>query len=275
MRKMLKNNRLGWEILALAICLVVFLPTFMVIVNSFKDVAGAADMSISLPKAWNIVDNYKTVYREANIPRAYWNTSVVTVLSVIGVVLFCSTSAYVIQRRDDRFIRVLRYVLLAGMILPLTIIPTFILFHKVHLTGNYWGVILLYIASSYPFITYVYSGFFDGISKEIDEAAAMDGAKGAGLFLRVIFPLLMPINATAVIISFMSFWNDFGTAIYFLSSPKLQTLGLTIYFFFGVHSSDWNYVFADLVLISLPVILLYVLLQRYIVSGLTSGAVKS
>lgn len=275
MRTNLKLGKLGWELLSLLICLVVFFPSYMVVVNSFKDVGGAADMSISLPKVWKIIDNYRTVYKEAHIPRAYWNTSVVTVLSVIGVVLFCSSSGFIIQRRDDRFIRAIRYMLLGGMILPLTIIPTFILFHKVHLTGNYWGVILLYIAITYPFITYVYTGFFSGISREIDEASAIDGAKGIGLFMRVIFPLLMPINATAIIISFMSFWNDFGTAIYFLSSPKLQTLGVTIYFFFGVYSSDWNLVFADLVLISLPVIVLYICLQKYIVAGLTSGSVKN
>lgn len=271
----LSKRKWGWEALALLICFIVFVPLFMVIVNSFKDAAGAATMSIALPKTWEMVQNYRTVIKEANIPLAYWNTSVITVTSVVGVVLLCSTSAFIIQRRDDRFIRILWYVLMAGMILPLTMIPTFIFFHKLHLTGNYWGVVLLYIASSYCFITFVYTGFFGGISREIDEAASIDGAKGASLFFRIIFPLLMPINATAIIISFMSFWNDFGIAIYFLSAPKLQTLGLTIYFFFGVHSSDWNLVFADLVLISLPVILLYVLMQRYIVAGLTAGSVKS
>lgn len=109
---------------------------------------------------------------------------------------------------------------------------------------------------------------------EIDESAWLDSASHFQLFFQIIFPLLQPITVTAVIVNFMAVWNDFGITIYFLNSARNYTLPLTVYNFFGNHSSDWQLVFADVVLATLPVAVVYLILQRYIISGMTAGSVK-
>lgn len=267
-------KRYSLEVVAVLISMVVAIPSVLILLNSFKNQQEAADLNLSLPKVWEIWDNYSTVFREAHIGKAFGNTILVTGVSVIGVILLCSLSAYIIQRRNDAFCRFLRSLLLTGMILPISIITTYMFLQQIHLTGNYAGIILLYIATNFAFTTYLYIGFFAGVPREIDEAANIDGAEGLRLFLTVIFPLLKPINATAFILTFMTIWNDFNLSLYFLNSPSRFTLSLTVFFFSGEHSSDWNYVFADIIMISLPVVVAYILMQKHIVSGMTAGAIK-
>jgi raffinose/stachyose/melibiose transport system permease protein len=264
-----------WEALSVLISGVIAIPIFLVVVNSFKTQAEASDLGLSFPTKWNLWDNYSEVFVNAKIPQALWNTTILTVISVFFIVIFCSLSAYFIQRRDNRVSKLLQTVIIAGLILPSSIITTYMLMFDLHLVRTYLGVILLYIAGNYAFLTYVYIGFFHSIPRELDEAAMIDGVSPYGLFWKIIFPLLKPVSASVLIIAFMSVWNDFTTPFYFLNTASRFTLSLTVYFFFGQHSSDWNLVFADLVMVSVPVILLYLFLQRYIVEGLTAGAVKS
>jgi raffinose/stachyose/melibiose transport system permease protein len=120
----------------------------------------------------------------------------------------------------------------------------------------------------------MYIGFLKSIPSSIDEAAIVDGCNSLQLFFKVIFPLLKPMTITLFILNFMNIWNDFGTTIYFLNSSENYTLTLTIYNYFSTHSSDWNLVFADVVAVSLPVIIIYFSAQKHIMSGMTSGAVK-
>lgn len=269
-------KRRVYELVSLLLCLIVGIPVYQVVIGSFKDQAGASELSLSLPEKWRIFENYSQVFVEGRIALAFFNSSFVTLISVAVILAVCSTSAYVLQRRKNRFTAWFEKMLIVGMILPGSIITSYKLLYEMHLTGahSYWGVIFLYISGAYAFTTFLYISFFHGIPRELDEAGIIDGAQGLRLFREVIVPLLAPINATAFIINFMSLWNDFGTALYFLNNPDRYTLGLTVYFFYGQRSAEWNLVFADLVLISLPVILAYAFLQKYIVSGLTAGAVK-
>jgi raffinose/stachyose/melibiose transport system permease protein len=267
-------KRYSLEFIAVLLSLFVAIPSVLILINSFKNQQEAADLSLAFPTVWRIWENYSTVFREAHIGKAFGNTILVTGVSVIGVILLCSLSAYIIQRRNDAFCRLLRSLLLTGMVLPISIITTYMFLKELHLTGNYVGIIFLYIATNFAFTTYLYIGFFTGVPREIDEAASMDGAEGFPLFVKVIFPLLKPINATAFILTFMTIWNDFNLSLYFLNSPSRFTLSLTVFFFFGQHASDWNLVFADIMMISLPVVLAYVLMQKHIVAGMTAGAIK-
>lgn len=273
MRPALK--RLSLDLAGIVFSTLIIIPLFLIVINSFKNSAEAANLSFSLPTKWHVFDNYAKVFEIAQVSTALWNSLIITGSSVALVLMLCATSAFVIQRRNDRFTKAVQALLLAGIILPLSIITTYVFLYKLHLTSSFIGLILLYTATIYPIVTFLYIGFYNSISRAVDEAAIIDGTKGFGLFFRVIFPLLQPMNATAVILTFITVWNDFGTAIYFLNSASKYTLGLTVFFFFGEHSSDWNLVFADLVVVSLPVIIAYLFLQKYIVSGLTAGAVKS
>lgn len=153
-------------------------------------------------------------------------------------------------------------------------VPTYILAKNLHLTDGLAGIIMVSIAINFPYGVFLYTGFYKSIPREIDESAVIDGCSPYGLFFRVIFPLLLPVTITSIIIQFLAIWNDFTTAIYFLNTPSKYSLVMTTYFFFGAHAADWNLVFANLVIISLPVLILYIVLQRFVISGMTNGAVK-
>ncbi|WP_256761923.1 carbohydrate ABC transporter permease [Cohnella sp. WQ 127256] len=262
------------ELISLVLSGIIAVPLFMVIVNSLKNQSDAADLKLTLPNDWSGFNNYTEVFRIARIPQAFLITLLITVVSVVLIIVVCSVAAFVIERRDSRFMRLLQHILIAGMILPGSIITTYYLMQSLHLIRTYTGVILLYVASNFPFMTYLYISFLRGVPKELDEAAIIDGIGRFKLFFKILFPLLKPVNASVIILASMNIWNDFQTPFYFLNTASRFTLSMTIYFFFGQHSSDWNLVFADIVIVSLPVILLYLFMQKYIVSGLTAGAVK-
>ena len=133
---------------------------------------------------------------------------------------------------------------------------------------------LVLCAANIPMGVFLYMGYYKSIPREIDESAMLDGCGCIRMFAAVIFPLLKPITVTLFIITFMAIWNDFGTTIYFLNSSSNFTLTLTVYNFFGVHSADWNLVFANVIAVSAPVVLVYFLAQKQIISGMTAGAVK-
>ncbi|MGF7047902.1 raffinose/stachyose/melibiose transport system permease protein [Paenibacillus sp. DS2015] len=272
---MKKTTKWLLELLSVICIAIIGIPLYFVIVNSFKTKSEAADMSLALPSEWNFLSNIKEVFASTDILQAFWNTFVITFFGVLLIIILCSVSAFVIQRRDTKLTRIMTKILVVGLILPMMVITTYYVVDFFHLIRSYTGVILLFVAGNYAFTTYLYISFMHGIPRELDEAAIIDGAGKYRLFFGIIFPLLLPVNASVIILTSMNIWNDFTIPFYFLNSADSYTLSLLIYFFFGQKSADWNLVFTTILLVSTPVILLYLFLQRYIVAGMTSGAVKS
>lgn len=260
------------SIFALLISAVVVAPFGVIILNSFKTKKEASEMSISLPTQWNILENYKEVF-DTGVMNAFRNSCIVTFLSVFLIILLSATAAYALQRRGTKLARKLTTYFVIGLIIPGQIIPTYIICNYLHLK-TFLGAAMVLTAANLPLGTFLYLGALKSIPREIDEAAILDGCSSLRMFFQVIFPLLKPMTVTLFILTFMNVWNDFGTTIYFLNKSTNYTLPLTIYHFFGTHSSDWNLVFADVVIVSLPVIILYFCAQKQIMSGMTSGAVK-
>lgn len=267
-------KKIASEIIAILISMIMIIPLLLVLINSFKNQAEAADLSLNLPHKWNIVENYSKVFVESRIPMAFYNSTVLTVSSVLVIIVCASLAAFVIQRRNDKLSNFIKSFFMLGLILPFSVVTTYIFMSSLKVSGTYIGVILLFVATQMPFSIYLYSGFFNSLPREIDESGVIDGCSGLKLFFSVLFPILKPVTATLVIIMFVTVWNNFGIVIYFFNNASRYTLTLTTYFFFGVYSSSWNLVFANLVIVSFPAIIVYLLLQKYIISGLTAGAVK-
>ena len=143
-----------------------------------------------------------------------------------------------------------------------------------HLINTRLGIILLYTAFALPISVFIAYGFIDTIPRELDEAAIIDGCNPSSLYFRIVFPLLKPIIATLFVLNFMSTWNDFTMSIYFLNESSKWPMTLAVYNFFGQFSTQWNLVCADIVLTCIPVLIVFILGQKYIVSGMTSGSVK-
>lgn len=259
-------------VIAFALSLCVLIPFIMIILNSFKNKKEAAEMTLFLPTQWNVKSNYLAVF-ETGILRAFGNSTIITLLSVFLIIFTTSFAAFVLQRRGTSAMGHIKNLFIIGLVLPGQIIPTYLICNMLHLK-SFIGASIVLTATNIPLGIFLYIGFLKSISISIDEAAIMDGCNGLHLFSKIIFPLLKPMTVTVFILNFMAIWNDFGTTIYFLNTPKNYTLTLTIYNFFSTHSSEWNLVFADVVVVSFPVILVYFCAQKYIMSGMTSGAVK-
>mgnify|MGYP002577394775 FL=1 len=261
------------------ISFLVLIPFLMVFLNSMKSKRQANLLQLSLTGiSWEqFLENYGTVIREARLVSSFLNSAVVTFLGAALVLSCASMAAFVVVRRKTRAMKAVNNFIVMGLTLPLAMVPVYFMLSKVHMTtgtGAVAGAILIYAASIFPFIFFIYTGFIKGISSEIDEAAIIDGASPLLMYFGIIFPLLKPVTITALMHCVMSIWNDFGISLYLLNSAKRTTAVLTTYLFMGQKASDWQLLFADVVLVSMPIVILYLFMQKYIVAGLADGAVK-
>jgi len=161
-----------------------------------------------------------------------------------------------------------------GIAMPINFFTLTKVMQITQLINTQLGIIVLYAATQLPFNTFLIYGFVESLPRELDEAAIVDGAGPLRLFFRVIFPLLTPVLATAALLSFLDVWNNFIFPLYYLNDTSNWPMPLAVYNFFGQFESYWNLVSADIVLTILPVIAVYLLGQRFIVSGMTAGSVK-
>ncbi len=271
-----KIHRLLIEAVSVICSLIVLIPLYMIIINSFKTSKGANMLSLSWSEISisQIAENYAKVFEVSGLVTAYKNSIIITILSVTMIVVVSSMAAFIIQRRKQKWVSVINNLIILGMTMPGFIVPTYFLLKNMGLLHSYLGICLVYTANFFPLSVFIFTGFYRSIPQELDEAAVIDGCSPRKLFFKIILPLIKPVTATVVIIAAMSIWNEFSTALFLLNSPKRYTVSLTTYAFCSQKKSDWNLLFADITLISAPIVALYCFLQKYIVSGMTSGAVK-
>ncbi|WP_130614271.1 carbohydrate ABC transporter permease [Cohnella abietis] len=270
----LRKNYKLWLLEAglLIMSLVIIVPLLIMIFGSLKSPAEAAQFSIKPPSEWHW-DNYSFVIQSGGIIRSFGNSTIITVFSLLLTVVVSSAAAFIISRRRSKRSEGMYIFFLIGMIAPMQIITTYAVLKILHLTGSFTGVILINAAMNIPLSIVMFSGFVKGIPREIDEAAAIDGCGTYRLFGIIILPLLKPVISSNIIFLSLGIWNDIMLPIYFLNGEK-WTLPLSVYQFFGQYFSSWNYVFADIVISAVPVVVLFLVAQKYIVSGMMSGALK-
>ncbi|NOU93301.1 ABC transporter permease subunit [Paenibacillus sp. LMG 31456] len=257
--------------------LIFWVPFYFVIVNSFKSSTKAADMNMFWPDTLHIIDNYKAVLVAADnmLIRAFYNSTLLTVLSVTGLVIVSSLAGFVLQRRErGRAASTLNFLVLAGLMIPPAVVPTIWVLNSVGLFKTLTGLTLVEIALHFPFCAILYKAFTATIPRDIDESAFMDGCGGFKLYTHIIFPLLKPVSSTIIIIQAVSIFNDFVNPLYFLPGSENATVQLTLYNFMSMYLTSWNLLFADVVLISLPPLILFIFFNKKIVAGMTAGSVK-
>ena len=188
--------------------------------------------------------------------------------------LLSSMAAFVLARRPGPVSKIANYVVLSGLIVPPAIVPTIWVLQRIHLFKTLPGLIFIEIAYSASFSILIYRAFINSIPKEIDEAAAVDGCTGFALYRKIIFPLLMPVNATILITSSVAIFNDFTNPLYFTPGDENATVQLTLYNFNSQYLSQYHLLFTDILLITIPPLLLFIFFNKKIVAGMTSGSVK-
>lgn len=261
------------QLLCLILCVIVIAPFYMVLVNSFKTKGEAARMSLALPKTW-MFSNYAEVIEKGKLLQGFANSMLyATVATLIGVTV-CAMAAFVLSRRATKINNFLYYFFLCGLFFPVNYVTLVREFQALKLTDTKLGIILVFTSAMIPFCVFTIRNFVISIPIEMDEAAVIDGAGPVSLFFQVIVPLLKPTMVTCFILQFMGVWSDFLTPLYLSSKSKLYPMTMAVYQFFGKNTNYWNYIFADIILTCVPVLIVYLLGQKYIVSGMTSGAVK-
>jgi raffinose/stachyose/melibiose transport system permease protein len=184
-------------------------------------------------------------------------------------------AGFVMQRRSSRASSFIDFMVLAGLMIPPAIVPTIWVLQGLRLFKTLPGIIFIEVALHFSFCTMLYRQFMATIPKEIDESAIIDGASGLKLFFNIIFPLLQPVTATITVISAVGIFNDFVNPLYFLPGAKNATVQLTLYNFMGQFLTSWNLLFADVVLIIIPPLILFIFFNKQIVGGMTAGSLKA
>jgi len=276
--KMWKSLSKYWiDTVALIIIGTIFLVPFtFIILTASKTGAEAALFKFSWPSQFQLFENIREVLTFGNnrMFRAMWNSTLLTVFSVIVLVLLSALVAYVMQRRFDRVASIASAIMLAGLIIPPAVVPTIFLLQWLGIYKTIFSLILIEVAIQMPFAILVFRAFMASIPRELDEAATIDGASPLQIFFQVILPLLRPAIVTVIVITAVTVYNDFTLPLYFLPGSDNVTVQLTLYSFISQFSSQWHLLFADVIVITIPPLIMFIFFQKQIVSGLTAGAIK-
>jgi raffinose/stachyose/melibiose transport system permease protein len=218
-------------------------------------------------------DNYAQAWNRAHMLAALVNSTIITVVSLVALIIVGSTASYYLARKQSRLSYGMYILFLLGIILPfqLALVPLYRLISDAGLLGTYTSMVLFYTGLQVPFTIFLYTGFLRAMPREYGEAALVDGATHWQSFRRITFPLLRPITGTVIILNAVFIWNDFLTPLIYLGGSANETLHVVAYQFVGQYVSNWGYIFAAVVLATLPMLVLFLLLRRYGIKGFSSG----
>ncbi len=275
----MKNVAWKWGAgtLALVLAFIVFIVPFAFIVfTAGKTQSEAAALEFTLPTEWVFFDNIMAVIqnRDFLLVRAFINSTILTVAAVAIMVVLAAMVGYVLQRRRSRWNPLVNGLVLAGLIIPPAVVPTIWVLQGLDIFKTIPGLIAVHVALGLSFCILLFRAFVSTIPRELDEAAIIDGAGPIKLFFRVIFPLLRSVIVTVIVVQSVFVFNDFTYALYFAPGDENATVQLTTFNFISQSVSSYNLLFADILLITIPPLIMYIFFQRQIVAGMTSGAVK-
>ena len=265
------------DAVALVVIGIVFvIPFVFIFLTAAKSRQEAALFRFSWPSQFQLFENLREVmmFGDYRMFRAIWNSTLLTVGSVTLIVLCSALVAFVMQRRQDQIASIGSSIMLAGLIIPPAVVPTIFLLQWLGIYKTLFGLILIEVAFTMPFATLIFRAFMANIPRELDEAAIIDGASPLRVFTSIILPLLKPAVITVIVTSSVGIYNDFTLPLYFLPGNENVTAQLTLFNFISQFNSQWNLLFADVVVITIPPLIMFMFFQRQLVSGLTAGAKK-
>ncbi len=265
-----------WVYLFLIVYVVIIVtPFFMIFNNSFKSLREIYLKPFSLPEKFALT-NYIQAWNKANLLTAYMNSFFISLTSVFGILVISSMLAYLISRYTFPFRRALYLFIIIGLALParLAVIPIYVILNNLNLLDTRAGLVLVYVATGISFATFLMKRFMDGIPIEIEESAMIDGATPWTIFRKIALPLTRPAMIVVGLVNFVGIWNDFFFPLIIINSRSKETVPLAISIFFGEYSNAWHLISAALSLSVLPIMIIFFLLSKYFISGMTEGAIK-
>lgn len=268
-------NTLRYALLILT-SLIVILPLITVIFGAFKGheelLTGSA---LALPESWTNFDNFVTAWTKGNMAVGFFNTIIILLVSIAATILTGTMTAYVLSRFKFRGKGLVKFLfLLASLIPSITMqMSTFQIIVGLGVYNTRWATILLFAGTDIISI-YIFLQFLEGIPSTLDEAAIVDGASFPQIFFKIILPLLKPAIVTVIIIKGIGFYNEFYTPYLYMKDKSLQVISTSLYAFQGPYGTQWEVICAACIITMLPTLIIFLLLQKHIYSGLTMGAVK-
>ncbi|WP_037288190.1 carbohydrate ABC transporter permease [Saccharibacillus sacchari] len=265
----------GLFLITLLVDLLFFFPILFNLMSAFKSNGEIMRDAIAFPTSLYL-ENFRYLLTETEFPRAILNSLILTAVSIVLQILIIPMAGYAIERRQAKWTNFVFLYFLAGMMIPFQayMIPLFKELKMLGLYGSLAGPILIYVAGAVGFGCLLYTSFVKGIPKEIEEAAEIDGCGRYGIFWKIVFPLLGPVTASMVVLNGLGIWNDFLLPMLALPSGEPKTMVVEIYRYIGEFSSRWDMIFAGTALSVIPVLIVFVFMQKYFVKGISSGATK-
>ncbi|WP_058623002.1 carbohydrate ABC transporter permease [Microbacterium testaceum] len=268
-------RRIPINLLLIVLSIAMIYPIVIIVITAFKPNLEVLTNPTGLPQAPTF-DNFVTSWQDAGFTNLFFNSVLLTVTSMTIATFVAALASYAIVRQATRIGSGVYLLLAAGIFLPmqLALVPQFRVVRDLGLINNYVGVILIYIAGALPFGVFLMAAFMRQVPKEIVEAAVIDGAGYFTLFRRIFLPLARPAIATFWVLQGVGVWNDYLVPQLLLTDPSKRTLTTGVLYFKAQYLADWGNIMAAVLIMSLPILLLFVFAQRFFVSGLYAGAVK-
>lgn len=276
MKKKRFFSTIGSETVLLFGTLLSWLPIYYFLIGAFKNRMDIIKFPLKISQEMFTTENFVQAAKKMKLLASLGNTAFITVVSLLIIVVFGSIAGFAIARVRHKLFIWYYSAVIALMVVPFigALIPLVVLIREMKLVGSLWSCILIQSAWNLPFAIFLYTGFMRGIPKELEEAAYIDGCSMFRVYYKIFLPLLAPVTATCCIRCGIMIWNDYLVSSSLLNSAKQPTLMVSIYQFFGQYVSEYGLAFAGIIVASLPVILLFVFLQKYFIKGLAAGAVK-
>ena len=271
---MKKKSNILRSIVAIVISLFHLIPFYILITTALKPMTDLSSRWI-FPKEIHL-ENFTYALEKGELLTAMYNSIIITVISVLIIALIGATTAYPLARiKTKTNSLVLNLVVAVMMIPPLSmLVPLYSLLTKIGAINTYWGIIVITVTMGLPLSIFLYSNFINTIPIDLEEAASIDGCSRFKAFYKVVLPLLKPVTATVVILTGVNVWNDFQFPLYILQVPEMKTLTLAVSSFFTQISSNLNAAAASALIAIIPVVIIYLLLQKQFVQGMVDSAIK-
>ncbi|MDN8590572.1 carbohydrate ABC transporter permease [Paenibacillus sp. 11B] len=272
-----QSRLLGWAklfLLIVAMMLFIF-PFLLLITNSFKANQAITSDPLGLPVSvqW---DNYVSAFDKMGYMSAFGNSLLITVAGVLLIAMLAAMTAHYFVRHKSKLNQYLFFLMVAAMIIPFQaiMIPLVKIYGSLGMLDNKWSLIYMYIGFGSPLAVFIYHGFIKSIPLELEEAALIDGCGRVQTFFRIVLPVLLPTSVTITVLNVLWIWNDFLLPSLVLTSSEQRTLPLSTFYFYGTYTVDYGPLMAGLVLTLLPVLVVYLFAQKYIIQGVMQGSIK-
>ncbi len=259
------------------VSIMVFLVPFsFIVLTALKDKQQASLLEFTWPTSFHFWDNLVQAISARNfmLVTAFINSTILSVAGVTILVVLSAMVAFVAERRISKWSGFVNFIVLTGLIIPSAVVPTIWVLQGIGLFKTMPGMILIEVALQMSFCVLLFRAFISSVPKELDEAALIDGAGSLRLFFQVVFPLLRPVVITVIVVISVAIFNDFTGPLYFLPGDENATVQLTLFNFKSQFDTAWNLLFMDILLITIPPLVVFLFFNRQIIAGMSSGAIK-